>query len=115
MRVTLTTTGRRSGESREATLYAWPDGGEDRLVLVASQGGKPVDPAWAHNLRAHPACGLNLGKRQLRCRATEVPDGAERDRLWALVTGAFPMYRSYQRKTERQIPLFVLEPDLQAG
>ncbi len=110
MQVKLTTTGRKSGEPREVTLYAWPDGDAD-LVLVASQGGKPADPAWAFNLRGDPACTIKHGKTTTSYRAREVDGtGATRDRLWDLVTAAFPMYRSYQKKTDRLIPLFVLTP-----
>jgi len=115
MQVKLTTTGRTTGEPREVTLYAWPDGDED-LVLVASQGGKPNDPAWAFNLRDEPTCEIKRGKTTTTYRATEVKGtGAARDRLWDLVTAAFPMYRSYQKKTDRLIPLFVLTPVDQPG
>ena len=107
MRITLTTTGRRTGEPRPVTLYAWPDG-EERLVLVGSQGGKPTDPAWVHNLRGDPTVTVTRGKRTERWVAREVPDGPERERLWAMVTTAFPHYAAYQRRTERRIPLFVL-------
>ena len=115
MQVKLTTTGRKTGEPREVTLYAWLDGDTD-LVLVGSQGGKPSDPAWAFNLRDEPMCTVKRGKTTTIYRATEV-DGtdATRDRLWDLVTAAFPMYRSYQKKTERLIPLFVLTPVDQPG
>jgi deazaflavin-dependent oxidoreductase (nitroreductase family) len=106
MNVTLTTTGRRSGEPRTVPLYAWEDA--DRLVVVGSQGGSPMDPHWARNLRAHPRATVKKGRKVLDVRASEV-DAAERDRLWRLVVEAFPMYASYQRKTERVIPLFVLE------
>jgi deazaflavin-dependent oxidoreductase (nitroreductase family) len=115
MQVKLTTIGRTSGEPREVTLYAWPDGDAD-LVLVASQGGKPDDPAWAFNLRDEPTCTIKRGKTTTSYRAREVKaTGAARDRLWDLVTAAFPMYRSYQKKTERLIPLFVLTPIDQPG
>ena len=110
MQVKLTTTGRKSGEPREVTLYAWPDGDAD-LVLVASQGGKPDDPAWALNLRGEPTCTIKRGKTTTRYLAREVKvTDPTRDRLWDLVTAAFPMYRSYQKKTDRLIPLFVLTP-----
>jgi deazaflavin-dependent oxidoreductase (nitroreductase family) len=109
MQVTLTTTGRRSGQARSTTLYAWPDG--DRLVVVASWGGAARDPGWAHNLRAHPGTEIQRGTSSRTYVAAEVPAGPERDRLWRLVCEAFPMYDSYQRKTDRLIPLFVLEPE----
>ncbi|HUP54214.1 MAG TPA: nitroreductase/quinone reductase family protein [Methylomirabilota bacterium] len=107
MKVTLTTTGRRSGESRSLPLYAWPDA--DRLVIVGSKGGAARDPAWVHNLRATPRATVKQGRETQEYRATEV-DGTERERLWTLVTEAFPMYAGYQRKTKRLIPLFILDP-----
>jgi deazaflavin-dependent oxidoreductase (nitroreductase family) len=110
VQVKLTTTGHRSGEARTVTLYAWPDG-DDRFVLVGSSGGQDEHPAWVQNLRAEPRCALRFGKRERRGRATEVPEGEERDRLWALVVEAFRYYATYQRKTDRLIPLFVFVPD----
>ncbi len=104
--MTLTTTGRRSGKPRTVPLYAWEDA--DRLVVVGSQGGSAHDPHWARNLRAHPRATVKKGRNVLDVRASEVA-AAERDRLWQLVVEAFPLYATYQRKTERVIPLFVLE------
>jgi deazaflavin-dependent oxidoreductase (nitroreductase family) len=106
MNVTLTTTGRLSGEPRTVPLYAWEDA--DRLVVVGSQGGSPQDPHWARNLRADPRATIKTGRQVLDVRASEVA-AAERDRLWSLVVEAFPLYATYQCKTERLIPLFVLE------
>jgi deazaflavin-dependent oxidoreductase (nitroreductase family) len=106
MNVTLTTTGRRSGEPRTVPLYAWEDA--DRLVIVGSWGGNPKDPEWVRNLRADPRATVKKGREVLDVRASEV-EPSERDRLWQLVIQAFPLYASYQRKTERVIPLFVLE------
>lgn len=106
MTITLTTTGRRSGEPRPVTLYAFEDG--ERLVVVGSRGGAPRDPAWVTNLRADPRATMRRGRQDQDVRAREV-GGDERDRLWQLVTAAFPLYASYQRRTTRQIPLFVLE------
>jgi F420H(2)-dependent quinone reductase len=105
--VKLTTTGRKTGEPRRVTLYAFPD--RDRLVIVGSLGGAPNDPAWAGNLRVNPEATVRVEGEPRPVRAREV-DGEERDRLWGLVVAGFPMYAAYQRKTERQIPLFVLEP-----
>lgn len=109
MKVTikLTTTGRRSGRRRTVTLYAFEDA--DRLVVVGSLGGVARDPAWAHNLRAAPHAVVGRGSEEHPVRAIEV-DGPERERLWELVADAFPLYRTYQRRTKRLIPLFVLEP-----
>jgi deazaflavin-dependent oxidoreductase (nitroreductase family) len=106
MKVTLTTTGRRTGRPRAVTLYAFADG--ENLVVVGSLGGAPRDPWWAVNLRAEPRATVVIGRESREIRAREV-EGPERDRLWLLVCEGFPLYRTYQRKTERVIPLFVLE------
>ena len=106
--ITLVTTGRRSGEAREATLYAFPDG--DDLVIVGSRGGSARDPAWVHNLRADPCATVGQGKVEHQVMAEEA-DGTDRARLWELVSSEFPMYRSFQKRTSRTIPLFVLKAD----
>ncbi len=106
MNVSLTTIGRRSGEPRTVPLYAWEDA--DRLVIVGSQGGSAKDPHWARNLRADPRATVKKGRQVLDVQASEV-DGSEHARLWKLVVAAFPLYATYQRKTERVIPLFVLK------
>lgn len=108
MNVRLTTTGRRSGEPRRATLYGWPDG--DGVVIVGSYGGAAHDPHWVTNLRAEPRAIMHANGTDTDVVAREVTDDAERERLWALVTHAFPRYTTYQRKTSRLIPLFVLSP-----
>jgi deazaflavin-dependent oxidoreductase (nitroreductase family) len=110
VKATLTTSGRKSGKPRSVPLYAWPDG--DDLVIVGSWAGRPKNPAWVENLRAEPKATIRVGKddRHVRAREVKVP-GDERDRLWKLVTEAFRYYETYQRKTDRVIPLFVLEPD----
>ena len=111
MNATLVTTGRKSGEPREAKLYVWPDG-DDQFVLVGSSAGQPEDPAWVRNLRAEPRCTLRFGKTDVRPgQVTEIAPGAERDRLWAMVVEAFRYYATYQRKTDRLIPLFVFTSD----
>lgn len=107
MQVRLTTTGRRSGQLRTVVLYGFEDG--ERMVIVGSRGGAARDPAWVRNLRTDPRATLRRGKQDVAVRAHEV-DGAERDRLWQLVTQAFPLYATYQRRTTRTIPLFLLEP-----
>jgi deazaflavin-dependent oxidoreductase (nitroreductase family) len=106
MNVKLITTGRRSGEPRQVTLYAFEDG--ERVVVVGSVGGAATDPAWVGNLRAEPRATLRIGRDVRDVRAMEV-DASERERLWALVTREFPLYVTYQNKTDRVIPLFVLE------
>jgi deazaflavin-dependent oxidoreductase (nitroreductase family) len=107
MQITLRTTGARTGKARSATLYAWEDG--DGLVLVGSRGGASRHPAWAHNLRAHPEATVVRGRAERRYRARETA-GAERERLWRLAVDRFPLYARYAARTERLIPVFVLEP-----
>lgn len=107
MEITITTTGARSGAPRPTTLYAWED--DDRLVIVGSSGGSARHPAWVHNLRAHPRATVKRGRHTLEMTAREVTTLDERKRLWQLVVERFPLYASYQRRTTRQIPLFVLE------
>ena len=104
--IRLTTRGRHSGEPRQVALYAWSDG--DNLVVVGSAGGQARHPAWALNLRAAPEGHVTEGKEQRTVRARE-PKGKERERLWEMVTQAFPLYATYQRRTSRTLPLFVLE------
>ena len=108
MNAKLTTTGRKTGQLRSVTLYAYPDG--DRVVVVGSRGGAKADPAWALNLRADPRATIRVGKDDRAVRAEEAT-GNERERLWGLVTEAFPLYATYQRRTERRIPLFVLSTE----
>jgi deazaflavin-dependent oxidoreductase (nitroreductase family) len=106
VRVTLTTTGRKSGQPRTVTLYAFDDA--DRLVVVGSFAGARRDPAWVANLRAQPRAIVRRGREVQEVRAHEV-GGRERERLWRLVCERFPLYETYQRRTTRVIPLFVLK------
>jgi deazaflavin-dependent oxidoreductase (nitroreductase family) len=107
VQITLTTTGRRSGQQRPVTLYAWED--RDGLVVVGSRGGAADDPAWVVNMRAHPRATVRRGGQTIPVEAHEI-DGQERERLWQLVVDRFPLYETYQRRTKRRIPLFVLTP-----
>ena len=105
MEIRLTTTGRKSGKDRSTTLYAWEHGAD--LIVVGSWGGRPRDPDWAGNLRADPKATVKQGQDSFAVTAREL-DGRERERAWKLVVDRFPLYASYQRKTERRIPLFAL-------
>ncbi len=107
MKIILTTTGARSGKRRSATLYAWEDG--DALVIVGSMGGAPHHPAWVHNLRGESRAKVKMGKDDFEVTAREIVDVDERMRLWHLVVDRFKLYATYQRKTDRLIPLFVLD------
>ncbi|HEY6029594.1 MAG TPA: nitroreductase family deazaflavin-dependent oxidoreductase [Gaiellaceae bacterium] len=102
----LTTTGRRSGEQRTTPLIYGRDG--ERYVVVASKGGAPRHPAWYLNLSAKPDVELQVAAERFRARARTAAAN-ERERLWKLMAGIWPAYDDYQAKTEREIPLVVLE------
>jgi deazaflavin-dependent oxidoreductase (nitroreductase family) len=101
----LTTTGRVSGEPRTMPLIHRTDG--DRWIVVASKGGAPENPSWFENLRAQPDAEIELPGERIAVRA-EAAEGAERERLWKLMTEVWPAYDDYQARTEREIPVVVL-------
>jgi F420H(2)-dependent quinone reductase len=98
--------GARSGTHRTAALVYVADG--DDLVLVASKGGYERNPAWFHNLRANPETTVQVGSERRPVRA-RLADDEERPRLWRNAVRTWAGYRDYQRRTEREIPLVVLE------
>jgi deazaflavin-dependent oxidoreductase (nitroreductase family) len=102
----LTTKGGKSGELRTKPLIYEQDG--DRYVIVASKGGAPVHPDWYLNLREDPNVELQVLDEVFPARA-RTAEGEERERLWRLVNQQWPDYDSYQAKTEREIPVVVLE------
>ncbi|MEO8092071.1 MAG: nitroreductase family deazaflavin-dependent oxidoreductase [bacterium] len=104
--------GAKSGRRRTSPLVYVEDG-ED-IVLVASKGGHPKNPAWFHNLRAHPDVTIQIGSRHRDVRARIATD-AERPRLWKKAVATYSGYRGYQERTDRQIPLVVLEPRADAA
>jgi F420H(2)-dependent quinone reductase len=99
--------GAKSGTLRTTPLLFIPD--RDDLVLVASKGGFPKHPAWFHNLRAHPLTYVQVGGERRRVRAREA-SAAERPRLWDEADAVWPGYADYRARTDREIPLVVLEP-----
>ena len=107
--VILTTTGHRSGSKRRTMLTA-PVIDGDRVVLVASYGGHSHNPHWFQNLLVHPDVGLTVGGKPERRMRARVADRSERAELWPRVVRAYPGYERYQRKTDRLIPLVVVEP-----
>jgi deazaflavin-dependent oxidoreductase (nitroreductase family) len=102
----LTTTGRRSGQPRETPLIYGRDG--DRYLVVASKGGAPAPPLWYRNLAAEPAVELQVRAERFAARA-RVATTDERARLWPVMTAEWPAYDDYQARTEREIPIVVLE------
>lgn len=102
----LTTTGRTSGEPRIAPLIFREDGA--RWVIVASRGGAPEHPDWFKNLEQHPEAEVQVRHERFPVRMS-VAEGAERERLWDLMCEVWPDYATYQTKTDRQIPVVILE------
>ena len=104
----LDTVGRKSGARRTSAVCYMADG--PRFVLIASNAGHTAHPAWLLNLRARPQARIQAGRRKLQVRARE-SEGGERDRLWNLMAEIYPGYDLYREKTDRHIPVVVLEPD----
>jgi deazaflavin-dependent oxidoreductase (nitroreductase family) len=102
----LTTTGRKTGTPSTTPLIYGLDG--DNPVIVASKGGAPEHPGWYRNLTKTPEVEVQIKGDRFRARARDA-EGAERDRLWAVMNEIWPHYAEYQTKTERQIPVVVLE------
>lgn len=103
----LTTVGRKSGLERTTPLVYFLDG--DAYVVVGSDGAARRDPQWWKNLQVNPEGRIRVGRRKLRVRA-RLAVGAERERLWTRGRGINPMWDRYQQRTEREIPVVLLEP-----
>jgi len=102
----LTTKGRRSGEQRPTPLIYQPYG--DDYLVVASKGGADQPPAWYLNLDAEPEVAVQIKGDRFRARArTASPD--EKPDMWRTMTATWPDYDAYQEKTDREIPVVVLE------
>lgn len=103
----LFTKGRKSGEERANALIFEPDG--DDYLIVASKGGAPAPPAWFLNLEADPhAVEVQVKGDRFKARP-RIANDDEKPRMWQKMTGAWPDYDNYQEKTDRQIPVVVLE------
>ena len=103
----LTHVGAKSGQKRISPL-SYTKGDGDDLVLVASKGGYPKNPAWFHNLKANPDTVVQVGREHRPVHA-RVATPEERERLWPRVVENYSGYADYQERTERQIPLVILE------
>lgn len=107
-RIRITTVGRRTGLPRTLEILAQPEG--DGILLIGSKAGAPRNPAWYHNLIANPEVTVQVtGGAPVVMRA-RVTAGEERDRLFGETVARFPFFGDYQRKTERRIPVVMLEP-----
>lgn len=104
--VILTTIGARSGKLRKAAVMRVEHDG--RYAIVASLGGSDKNPVWYHNVKAHPHVELQDGPERWDMIAREIT-GDEKAQWWERAVAAFPDYATYQNKTERPIPVFVLE------
>jgi F420H(2)-dependent quinone reductase len=105
--VIVTSRGAKSGKLRKTPLMRVEHGG--RYLAIASQGGAPRHPVWYHNLLADPHVELQ-DKSEKWDMTARLLDGDERAEWWERAVAAFPPYADYQRRTEREIPVFLLEP-----
>jgi deazaflavin-dependent oxidoreductase (nitroreductase family) len=99
--------GAKSGKRRTTPLVFARDG--QNVILIASKGGYPKNPAWFHNLVANPDTTIQIGSKRMDVHArVALPE--ERERLWKRAVDVYGGYEDYRRRTEREIPLVVLEP-----
>ena len=103
----LTTKGRKSGEKFIFPLFYGEVG--DSYFVVASKGGAPQHPGWYRNILVDPVVEVQVGTKKMPARA-RTATATERTRLWAEALKFWPFYADYQRKTEREIPVVVLDP-----
>jgi deazaflavin-dependent oxidoreductase (nitroreductase family) len=102
----LSTVGHSSGQERTTPLIHREDAGD--WVVVASKGGAPEDPAWYRNLQANPEATIQVKSETIPVRASDA-QGGERERLWRDMAEVWPDYDNYQQRTDRAIPVVVLQ------
>lgn len=107
--IELTTTGRKSGLARAVMLTSPLQEGET-IVVVASRGGDDKAPAWLFNIQTDPSVDVVVNGRASQKMTARVATAEERSRMWQLVTADHQNYADYQTKTDREIPLILLEP-----
>lgn len=105
--VVVTMTGAKTGAERKVPVMRVEHDGS--YAVIASKGGAPNNPAWYHNLVAHPRVQLQDGSRR-RAYVAHEASGAERDLWWERAVAVWPDYAGYQERTKRQIPVVVLDP-----
>jgi deazaflavin-dependent oxidoreductase (nitroreductase family) len=103
----LTTIGRKSGQPRESPLLFLRE--EDRVVLVASQGGRATNPMWYLNIKANPQVTFQIKNEKLTLTAREATD-AERDEYWPKLDAIYPDFANYRTYTDRKIPILICDP-----
>jgi deazaflavin-dependent oxidoreductase (nitroreductase family) len=104
----MTSTGARSGQSREAVLSFVRDG--EKYVVAGTAGGSPTDPAWVHNVTANPEVKVEAKRQTFQARAHIVTDAATYRRLWNALVESRPDFAAYPDKAGRKIPVMTLEP-----
>ena len=104
--ILLTTKGAKSGQTRLYPLMSVPYG--DNYIAVASKGGAPKNPLWYYNLLAHPDVTVEVGNETFAA-AARLLNGDEREQAFEKAVAVFPPYGEYQKKTTREIPVFLLE------
>ncbi len=102
----LTTTGRKSGRQRTAPVVYGRDG--QNVVVIGSNAGNENEPGWSYNLKADPDAQVEIGHKHSVVRA-RVAEGEERERLWKLMNVGYEGFDDYAARTNRDIPVFVLE------
>jgi len=103
----LTTMGSKTGQKRQSTVARFPDG-ENAWLVVASAGGSIHNPAWYHNIAAHPdQVWIEFGGKQMRVTPAQL-DGEARAQAWQKITQVQPRYAAYEQKTDRVIPVIRL-------
>ncbi len=103
----LTTTGRKTGKPRTSPLLYLPDG--DKLVIVASKGGFPVHPAWYLNLSSNPKVQVQVGP-EIKTMTARTLSETEKAQYWPRLVAMYSDYQMYQDRTDRSIPVVMLEP-----
>jgi deazaflavin-dependent oxidoreductase (nitroreductase family) len=103
----LHTVGARSGQERVNPMMYRTVG--DSYAVFASKAGAPTNPDWYHNLRANPRVTAEIGTGTVELTA-RVAEGEERERIWSAQKAEYPGFADYERKTDRQIPVVILEP-----
>jgi deazaflavin-dependent oxidoreductase (nitroreductase family) len=104
----LTVRGAKTGQPRTIPLAFHRDGAN--YVVAASKGGAPTHPDWYRNLVANPDVEVEVGSKRFKAHARAIPQGAERDQLYARHSDFMPGFKDYETRTERTIPVIVLEP-----
>ncbi|OBF87990.1 hypothetical protein A5791_18940 [Mycobacterium sp. 852002-51163_SCH5372311] len=103
----LTTTGRKTGQPRASPLLYMRDG--DRVIVVASHGGREKNPMWYLNLKADPKVSVQIKDEVLHLKARDASDD-ERAKYWPQLVKMYSSYEDYQSWTERKIPIVICEP-----